>query len=62
MKKIAMALLLVLTVGIVGVSAYGGNPRSECPYCGAPAHFTGFAVTVACRVGGNMRIFCNDIL
>lgn len=41
MKKIAMALLLVLTVGIVGVSAYGGNPRSECPYCGAPAHFTG---------------------
>ena len=41
MKKIAMVLLLMLTLGMASISAYGGNPRNECPYCGAPAHFTG---------------------
>jgi hypothetical protein len=41
MKKIAMVLLLMLTLGMASISAYGGNPRNECPYCGAPSHFTG---------------------
>ena len=41
MKKIAMILLLMLVVGIAGVAAYNGDPRTQCPYCGTPSHFTG---------------------